>query len=118
MLNGGPYFVFGRLLLLKIRPFCFEFDKDCFSSMPNWVNLPDLPLECWSPDALSKIATKIGTPITTDRLTATMENMSYARVLVEVDVLKELIRSVHLKLPSRSSRAQRVVFEFEPKFCA
>lgn len=118
VLNGGPYFVFGCPLLLKVMPQCFEFDDEDISILPVWINLPSLPLELWNAKALSKIVSKVGRPISTDRLTQTKERISYARVLVEVDAAKELVRSVHLKLPNGKKREQEVLFEFEPKFCA
>lgn len=46
VLHGGPYFVFGRPLMLQIMPCCFEFDDDGISNMPRWIKLPMLPLDC------------------------------------------------------------------------
>ncbi|KAI3463914.1 hypothetical protein Pfo_020577 [Paulownia fortunei] len=117
VLKGGPYFVFDRPLLLKIMPSCFEFDDDEIRTVPVWINLPGLPLECWNTTALSKITSKVGKPLMTDKLTHTKERLSYARVLVEVDVAKELIRSIKIKLPNGKIREQQVQFEFELKFC-
>jgi len=113
----GPYFVFGRPLMLKIMPSCFEFDDKDVSLMPVWINLPGLPLDCWNSVILSKICSKIGKPLTTDHLTASKERVSYARILVEIDASRELVRSVHMRFPSGKIRSQPVIYEFEPKFC-
>lgn len=67
---------------------------------------------------LGKIASKVGKPILTDKLTSTKERLSYARVLVEVDESKELVQTNHMKLPTGKSRNQEVVYEHIPKFCA
>ncbi|XP_022872936.1 uncharacterized protein LOC111391888 [Olea europaea var. sylvestris] len=83
-------------------PPCFEFDDEEVSTMPVWVKLSGLPLDCWNSRVLSKIASKIGKPISTDKLTATKGRLSYARALVEIDASKELV----------------VEYEHEPKFCA
>jgi hypothetical protein len=40
-------------------------------------------LSCWSPRCLSKIASVLGKPLQSDRLTSSMSRLSYARVLVE-----------------------------------
>ncbi|XP_052190577.1 uncharacterized protein LOC127800160 [Diospyros lotus] len=117
VLQGGPYFVYGRPLMLKILPNCFEFDADSFCSVPVWITLPGLPIQCWHPVALGKIVSKVGKPITTDKMTATLERVSFARVLVEVDASKDLIRNVRIKLPTGKFRDQLVAYEFEPKFC-
>ncbi|KAL3846330.1 hypothetical protein ACJIZ3_003733 [Penstemon smallii] len=106
VLNEGPYFIFGRPLLLKIMPKCFEFGDEGVSDVPVWVNLPDLPLDCWNAKALSKIVSKIGKPIATDKLTHTKERLSYARVM-----------SVSIQLPTGIIRKQPIVYEYQPRFC-
>jgi len=117
VLNGGPYFAYGVNLMLKIMPRCFRFGGEDFATLPVWVQLPDLPLDCWNERALSKIVSKVGKPITTDKMTRTKERLSFARVLVEVDASKDLVRGVDLRLPTGEVYRQLVVFEFIPKFC-
>ncbi|KAK4426374.1 hypothetical protein Salat_1406000 [Sesamum alatum] len=115
---GGPYFVFGLPLLLKNMLDCFEFKQDNISLTPVWATLPSLPLECWNPNALGKIGSRLGNPIAMDTLTRKMEHVSYARILVEVDASKSLIDSVEFILPNDITRKQLVVYEFTPKFCS
>ncbi|KAL0334171.1 UNVERIFIED_CONTAM: hypothetical protein Sangu_1573300 [Sesamum angustifolium] len=117
ILAGGPYFIFGRPLLLKAMPDCFEFKEDNISLTPVWAILPSLPLECWHPNALGKIGSRLGTPIAMDSLTMRMERVSYARILVEVDASKTLVDHVECKLPNGVTRRQPVVYEYTPKFC-
>jgi len=117
VLNGGPYFAYGRNLMLKIMPRCFRFGGEDLATVPVWIQLPDLPLDCWNVRALSKIVSKIGKPVTTDMLTRTKERISFARVLVEVDASKELVDVVTVKLPTGVVYDQLVVFEFAPKYC-
>ncbi|KAK4397906.1 hypothetical protein Sango_1266100 [Sesamum angolense] len=76
VLADGPYFVYGRPLLLKAMPNCFEFNEDGISLTPVWATLPSLPLECWHPNALRKICSRLGTPIAMDSLTMKMERVS------------------------------------------
>jgi len=117
VLNGGPYFAYGRSLLLKILPRCFRFGGEDFAIVPVWVQLPGLPLDCWNERALSKIMSRVGKPISTDKMTRTKERLSFARVLVEVDASKELVTGVDLRLPTGEVYNQQVVFEFYPKYC-
>ncbi|KAI3467970.1 hypothetical protein Pfo_024633 [Paulownia fortunei] len=117
VLNGGPYFVFGRSLLMKMIPSCFDFDEDDISIMPTWINLPCLPLKCWNEKALSKIVSRVGKQLYTDKLTSTKKRLSYARVLIEVDAAKKLTHSIRIQLPNGQTREQPVVYEYEPKFC-
>ncbi|KAL0294078.1 UNVERIFIED_CONTAM: protein TAR1 [Sesamum calycinum] len=85
VLAGGPYFVYGRPLILKAMLDCFEFKEQSISLTPVWATLPSLPLECWHPNALGKIGSKLDTPIAMHSLTLKMERVSYARILVKVD---------------------------------
>ena len=117
VLNGSPYFVYGSNLMLKILPRCFRFGSDVMTTVPTWIQLPDLPLDCWNDRALSKIVSKVGIPISTDQLTRTIDRISFARVLVEVDVSKDLVTSVEVKLPTGVVYDQLVVFESPPKYC-
>ena len=117
VLNGGPYFIYGRNLMLKSMPKCFRFGGEEIATVPVWVQLPELPLDCWNARALSKIDSRVGKPITTDRLTRSKERLSYARVLVEVDASKDLVTSVEMRLPTGVIYDQPVVFEFKPKYC-
>jgi len=117
VLNGGPYFAYGSNLMLKILPPCFRFGSEEMTTVPTWIQLPDLPFDCWTERALSKIVSKVGIPITTDKLTRTCDRISFARVLVEVDVSKDLVTSVEVKLPTGVIYDQLVVFESTPKYC-
>ncbi|KAL2246269.1 UNVERIFIED_CONTAM: hypothetical protein Sindi_2895100 [Sesamum indicum] len=64
-----------------------------------------------------KIGSRLGTPIAMDSLTMKMEQVSYARILVEVDASKNLIDEVEFVMPNGITRKQPVVYEFTPKFC-
>ncbi|XP_026417160.1 uncharacterized protein LOC113312638 [Papaver somniferum] len=59
-----------------------------------WVNLRKVPLHMWNYKALSKIASVIRKPIMMDKLTAIRARMSFARVLIEIDVGCEYPASV------------------------
>ncbi|KAK4390170.1 putative ribonuclease H protein [Sesamum angolense] len=118
ILAGDPYFVYGKPLLLKTMPDCFEFKEDDISLTPVWATRPSLPLECWHPNALGKIGSRLGIPIAMDSLTMKMERVSYARILVEVDASKKLVDHVEFILPNGVTRKQPVVYEYTPKFCS
>jgi len=118
VLNGGPYFAYGSNLMLKILPSCFRFEGVDISSVPIWIQLPGLPLDCWNARALSKIVSKVGKPITTDKMTRTKERLSFARVLVEVDVSSEVVSDVEIRLPTGDVYHQLVISEYTPKFCS
>ena len=116
-LSAGPYFVFGRPLILKIMPEFFDFQANDMTKLPTLVKLPNLPLRCWTPLCLSKIGNMIGKPIHCDIPTTTMSRLSYARLLVEVDLLQELPNAIQVVLPNGTPLSQQVTYESLPKFC-
>jgi len=117
ILSGGPYLIYGRLLILRLMTKFFDFSSEEMLRVPVWVKFPNLPLYCWSPICLSKIASVLGKPIQCDQPTSTLSRMSYARVLVEIDLLEELRHSVEISLPKGPALCQTVVYEALPKYC-
>jgi len=82
------------------------------------VKFSNLPLRCWSPPpCLSKIASVLGKPIQYDQLTSNLSRLSYARVLIKIDLREELRHSIEVSLPSGPTLYQKVVYETLPKFC-
>ncbi|XP_020242621.1 uncharacterized protein LOC109820840 [Asparagus officinalis] len=85
-----------------------------------WVQFPSLRLNLWTPIGISKIASIIGNPITTDKLTATRQRLSYARVLLEVELpLKEALPDIiEIQGPDGKIYNQKVIYEFKPRWCS
>ena len=117
VLLGGPYETYGAPWLMKMMPPYFNFGDDCFTKIPTWVRLPSLPLECWNERALSKICSYIGEPLASDQCTARRLRFAYARVLVEVDVTKDLVKEFDFFLPNGKQVNQSVIYEHEPIQC-
>ena len=117
VLGVGPYAMFGRPFILKIMLAFFDFQFIELTTMPIWVRIPNLPLRCWNNICLSKIASMIGKPIQCDDPTAQMTRVSYARVLIEVDLLSILPSSVAMILPNGITLQQQIVYESLPQFC-
>eukprot|EP00258_Populus_trichocarpa_P031986 XP_024448005.1 uncharacterized protein LOC18109494 isoform X1 [Populus trichocarpa] len=117
VLSRGPYYVFGQPLILKIMPEFFDFATSEMVRMPVWVRFPNLPLQCWSPLCLSKLASVIGKPVHSDTSTNSMTRLSYARVLIEIDLLADLPTSINIILPNGDSLSQKVMYESLPRFC-
>ncbi|KAH0636124.1 hypothetical protein KY290_036548 [Solanum tuberosum] len=77
---------------------------------------PRLPVGYWSVTALSKVASAIGIPLVTDGFTTKAEKISYARVLIEMDILKVLLDTIVVETPSRPWN-QSIEYEWRPNFC-
>jgi len=117
VLCGGPYLVYGHPLILRQMTEYFDYSCSVMTHVPVWVKFPNLPLKCWTPRCLSNLASVLGKPIQCDKLTSTKERLSYARVLVKVDLLADLRSSIDVVLPNGNPLCQKVIYETLPKFC-
>nr|XP_009775461.1 PREDICTED: uncharacterized protein LOC104225384 [Nicotiana sylvestris] len=94
----------------------FKFDLGSVSVIPLWITFPGLLLRFWFTKALSKLASVVGKPLYTDKITAEMENVSYARVLVETDISQPLPDSFEMQT-KRGVIIQQIEYEWKPKYC-
>ncbi|CAH9093069.1 unnamed protein product [Cuscuta europaea] len=117
VLHGGPYTVFGKLLMLKELSEDFTFEDEEFLKIPIWIKFPKLPMCLWNDEAMSEVASRVGVPITTDKITQERANNDFARVLIEVDLTKPPPLHFPIRLPSRKVIKQSVVYETFPNFC-
>ncbi|GAA0173699.1 hypothetical protein LIER_27261 [Lithospermum erythrorhizon] len=76
-----------------------------------WVLFHDVPLSVWSESGLSKIASKVGIPMYTDKVTKERTKMSYPRCLVDVDVSKPPVLEFGVKLSDGRRYIQKVTYE-------
>lgn len=67
--------------------------------------------------SLSKIGSAIGTPLVTDECTTNKLRVSYARILVEVDIKLNLATEVTLKERQGRILKQPIEYEWRPLFC-
>ena len=62
-----------------------SFEKELLTKIPIWAQFYNVPLEYWTAQGLSYIASSIGRPLYSDSLTESLKRISYARVCIEVD---------------------------------
>lgn len=48
VVNGGPYHIFNRPLLIKEMPKEFNFGDELIYQVPIWIQLPNLPIYYWT----------------------------------------------------------------------
>ena len=91
--------------------------EDLLRVLPIWITLPQLPLHLWGERSISKIASVVGKPITTDECTAKKLRISYARVLVEVDITQKPIETVDIMDHKGKLVEQKIEYEWRPMYC-
>ncbi|XP_010314925.2 uncharacterized protein [Solanum lycopersicum] len=117
VLFSGPYSINNRPIILKQWSPEFDFGSEFLTEIPLCVNFPNLPLNCWGGGSLSRIASAIGVPIFADECTTKQTRISYARMLVEVNVTKKIPQKITVVDPYGKTFLQDVVLEWRPQYC-
>ncbi|XP_058726095.1 uncharacterized protein LOC131597411 [Vicia villosa] len=117
VLMKGPYTLRNITLMLKEWKPDFNLKRDMLRTIPLWVKLPKLPLHLWGAKSLSKIGSALGVPLVTDECTANKLRVSYARILVEIDITKELTKEIVIKDCEGRRLMQPVEYEWKPLYC-
>lgn len=63
VLEGGPYFMNRRIVIVKKWSVEFDLRAEVLIRLSVWFQLPKLPLVCWSKDSLSRIGSLLGKPM-------------------------------------------------------
>ena len=74
-----------RPLIVKTCTPGFNFNEEVLRVIPLGVKLPNLPLNCWTADSLSRIVNILVAPRFADEATMKQKKIPYARLSVEID---------------------------------
>lgn len=113
----GSYTIRNRPMILKEWHPDYNVMEDMLRTLPIWVTLPLLPLRLWGARSLNKIGSLIGVPLVTDECTAHKLRVSYARILVEVDITRKLMDEFTIKDLDGKMIRQKIEYEWRSKFC-
>ncbi|GAA0173751.1 hypothetical protein LIER_27303 [Lithospermum erythrorhizon] len=69
---------------------------------------PHLPIDLWTPEALSRISSQLGKPLFANRNTSEQRRLGYARVCVEVNVESTLFEEIPIKYANGYVHDQKV----------
>jgi hypothetical protein len=96
VLRNGPWFIGEHFL--SIRPWVPDFRASdaSVSSVAVWVRLPELPVEYYHKDSLMHIGSGIGPVLRVDFNTASGTRGRFARLCIQLDLDKPLIRTVRV----------------------
>jgi len=85
--------------------------------IPLWIQLPNLPLICWGPDSLSRIGSTLGKPLFADECSSKQTRISYARILIEIDITIPLLHKILVESPDEKCFEHKIAYDWEPTFC-
>ena len=96
VLKGGPWFVGQQFLAIRQWELEFKASKVLWSSVAVWIKLPELSIEFYDPIILKKIGSTIGPMLRIDSHTINGEKGSFARICVQINIKKPLIKFVKI----------------------
>ncbi|XP_050217476.1 uncharacterized protein LOC126668314 [Mercurialis annua] len=117
-LCDGPIFFDKRPLAMKEWHRRMRFEVDEMIKIPIWVQFHKLPWEFWTPSMLGKMASMCGRPMYTDQCTSDLTRLSYARVLVEMEIFGEFPAEIILEDERGVQFNQKVAYEWRPPACS
>lgn len=85
--------------------------------MLRWIRLPQLPLNLYTPFVIKGLGDTISKYIDIDEKTATRTNPAYARLCLELDLLKPLPLKVWIGTILNKGFWQNIVIEGRTDYC-
>ncbi|GJW07256.1 RNA-directed DNA polymerase, eukaryota, reverse transcriptase zinc-binding domain protein [Tanacetum coccineum] len=102
-------------------------DKSEQKTLPCWIKLHNVPLEAWTSNGISAIASGVGKPLIMDKTTTKMckggvGNFGYARVLVEIQADKDFKDKIEIcyknnNKKTKCSKFVKVEYSWKPPKC-
>ena len=98
VMEKDPWLLAGRYLVL--RKWCpgLPMAKDELSKIPVWAKFHNVPIELWTEEGLSHIASVVGLPLYADAATEACSRISFARICKEFDASIPLVDDFEVKL--------------------
>ena len=87
------------------------------TSLPIWVQFPDLDIKYWSVDSLSKLGSVLGIPIKTNKYTKERSMIEYARVLIDIPLAGDFPEFIEFINEVDLVVRQPVKYEWKPTKC-
>ncbi|KAL0294301.1 UNVERIFIED_CONTAM: hypothetical protein Sangu_3221400 [Sesamum angustifolium] len=119
--EGGPWLFQGQPIVLQKWELGMALRKLKHTQVPVWIKLRHLPVELWTLDGLSTVASGIGKPLYPDAITRACTRLDFARVCVMLDISSKLPRHVIIMVPlengGESACKVHVEYEWLPPKC-
>lgn len=118
VIEAGPWHFWGRLLILKQWHPHMSFAKDQVKTIPIWAQFYNVPLDLWTAQGLSYVASAVGKPLYADSMTEQCSRLNYAKICVGVGVDSALPDSFDLVLANGDKFAIKVWYPWKPLKCS
>ncbi|KAL0448497.1 UNVERIFIED_CONTAM: hypothetical protein Slati_1406100 [Sesamum latifolium] len=99
VMEGGPWLFQGQPIVLQRWEPGMSLRKQKHTQVPVWVRLKHLPVEYWTDEGLSVVASGIDKPLYSDMVTKQCSRLDYDRVCVMLDYNSTLPKHVIIISP-------------------
>ncbi|GKF02069.1 zinc knuckle CX2CX4HX4C containing protein, partial [Tanacetum coccineum] len=128
VLEKGPWMVKNKSLMVNRRSPNIGMQKIEPKKLPVWIKMFNVPLEAWSVEGLSALASSVGKPILMDTITANMchtgnGRFEFARVLIEMDAGKVFKTEIEVQYRDNENMVKgvkkvQVLYDWKPPVCS
>ncbi|KAL0449165.1 UNVERIFIED_CONTAM: hypothetical protein Slati_1472900 [Sesamum latifolium] len=101
VINGGPWLFQGQPIVLQRWESGMALRRHKLTQVPIWIKLRHLPIEFWTEEGLSMMASGIGRPLYLDAITKACTRLNFARVCVMLDVSSTLPKHIVILAPTK-----------------
>ncbi|KAL2248014.1 UNVERIFIED_CONTAM: hypothetical protein Sindi_2653700 [Sesamum indicum] len=121
VIEGGPWLFQGQPIVLQKWEPGMVLRKLQHTQVPVWIKLRHLPVEFWTEEGLSTVASGVGKPLYPDAITRACTRLDFARVCVMVDVTSNLPKHIIIMNPDEDGGESPckvdVEYEWLPQKC-
>ena len=107
-------------VLRKWRP-GLPLAKDELSKIPVWAKFHNVPIELWTEEGLSHIASVVGLPLYADAVTEACSRISFAQICIELDASTPLVDDFEVELLQEDGSSKMVTifvsYQWRPTVC-
>ncbi|KAL0300090.1 UNVERIFIED_CONTAM: hypothetical protein Sangu_3140100 [Sesamum angustifolium] len=121
VIEGGPWLFQGQPIVLQRWEPGMVLRKHKHTQVPVWIRLRHLPVEFWTNEGLSTVASGIGRPLYQDTITRACTRLDFARVCVMLDISSTLPKHLIIMMPKEDGTEVpckvEVEYEWVPPKC-
>ncbi|KAL0293373.1 UNVERIFIED_CONTAM: Transposon TX1 uncharacterized protein [Sesamum angustifolium] len=111
VIEGGPWLYLGQPIVLQKWEPGMVLRKLKHTEVPIWIKLRHLPVELWTTEGLSTVASGIGRPLYPDAITRACTRLDFARVCVMLNVNSKLPKHVVIMMPNELGEQELKLME-------
>ncbi|KAL2250083.1 UNVERIFIED_CONTAM: hypothetical protein Sindi_2482000 [Sesamum indicum] len=99
IIEGGPWLFQGQPIVLQKWEPGMVLRKLKHTQVPVWIKLRHLPVELWTEEGLSIVASGVGKPLYPDAIMRACTRLDFARVCVMLDVNSKMPKHIIIMTP-------------------